>query len=178
MVVWSAAELNGDGLADLLTQEGEPDATTTFCASGMATAEFADPGRSRSRADGGGGDRCGRQRRWQVDLVVRHPSRNTVAVQLGNGSGTFAAPLHFLLPHFIDLNGELEDLDDEFGWPFRPVVVADLNLDGRMDIAAGRWHDRRPGAAQRLQRPVIRSRLTIAESADPVAEGGAVATTP
>ena len=89
----------------------------------------------------------------QVDLITTHPPRNTVAVQLGNGSGGFAAPVHFSTPAFSN------------------PAVADLNDDGRPDIVVGDVSGTLRVLLNACGQPPIDLGLTLVESADPVAEG-------
>jgi hypothetical protein len=55
----------------------------------------------------------------KLDLVVVNQDQDTVAVMLGNGNGTFAAPVIYNLPPGVPMQ----------------VAVADFNNDGNLDIA-------------------------------------------
>jgi len=55
----------------------------------------------------------------KLDLVVVNQDQDTVAVMLGNGNGTFAAPVIYNLPPGVPMQ----------------VAVADFNNDGHLDIA-------------------------------------------
>jgi parallel beta-helix repeat protein len=169
--VWGAVDVNGDTFADLVIQEGVPGAITTVVRLGDGSGGFGQPidvGAGPTAAALTVADTNGD---GKADLVVRHPQRGTVAVQLGDGAGAFAAPVYFPLPQFLVPQTQFDELDDEFGWAFRAPVVADLNRDGRLDIAAGDG----VGAVQVLLNvcdgPRADIRVTINESADPVAEG-------
>ena len=69
-------------------------------------------------------------------------SRYDIWVMLGNGDGTFQAPMTFTVGH----------------WP-SALVAGDFNGDGQLDLAVADFQDRRRlGAARRRRRDVLRSR--------------------
>lgn len=100
------ADINGDGLKDILTDKG-----SVFLSNGNGT--FKDKTESQT-AIGALVDVNGD---GKLDAVA--PSTNGVAVALGNGNGTFAAPKTYS-------TGSNQPAS---------VDVADLNGDGKLDIA-------------------------------------------
>ncbi len=91
-----------------------------------------------------------------LDLVLS--DLNQIAVQLGNGAGGFAAPVFYAVP-----------IPDQ-------VLTADLNLDGRMDIAAAS----RAGTGfvaillNRCGQPETDLSLVVTDAPDPAVEGDLV----
>jgi hypothetical protein len=100
-VIQAAADLNGDGNTDLIVLEGfDPgQGVRVFLGNGAGGFDAGTEvgagatARALTLADI---NRDGRR-----DLVVHHPSLETVAVQFGQAGGTFAAPVHFASPYSV-----------------------------------------------------------------------------
>lgn len=123
--VESAADLNGDGNVDLITESSGKDDWGLFVLLGNGDGSFGLPA---TVAGGGGGftglavaDLNGDQR---PDLIVVagsfEGSQGSMFVYLGNGDGTFAAPVQYYA-----------------GAGDGNVVAADFNKDGKIDVAVG-----------------------------------------
>ncbi len=103
------------------------------------------------------------------DLVVAHPSLGTVAVQLGQAGGTFAAPIHYASPFQFSPATIFDDGDDISGGP----SVGDLNGDGQLDIAYADPSGFINVLFSTCGQPAADLSVTAQDSADPVAEGTA-----
>ena len=103
------------------------------------------------------------------DLVAAHPSLGTVAVQLGQAGGTFAAPIHYASPFQFSPATILDDGDDISGGP----SVGDLNGDGQLDIAYADPSGFINVLFSTCGQPAADLSVTAQDSADPVAEGTA-----
>ena len=106
----------------------------------------------------------------RADLVARHPTLATVAVQTGQAGGTFSAPIHYPSPYALNPATELDD--DGGNEDFYSVPsVGDFNGDGQLDIAV----PDPSGAIQLLfstcGQPTGDLSVAVQDSADPVAEG-------
>ena len=164
-VVRAAGDVNGDGNPDLIVQD---EATKVFLGDG--TGHF-DNGTDVATGPTARALRLSDiNRDGRLDLVVGHPSRGTVAVQLGQTGGTFAAPLHFPAPFALNPASEFDDGDDFYSYP----SISDLNGDGQLDIAIGNPAGSINVLFSSCGQPVADLSVTAQDSADPVAEGAPV----
>jgi hypothetical protein len=112
-----AADLNGDGKMDLATANSTGGTVSILLGNGAggfaAAVDFPTGGTQPTGIAAGDLDQEG-----DVDLAVPHSQGGTVAVLLGDGTGKFAAPL--LYPAGNSLRG---------------IAIADVNRDGRLDLA-------------------------------------------
>ena len=147
------ADLNGDGRLDLLIIR--------------ETTRIRAPGASVLFGDGAGGfggavqaidrlrvlpDAGGRERRRTADLVGIS-SLGSFGVWLGNGGGTFSAPVHFANAVYYG------------------PTVGDLNGDGRPDIATGDINGTLNVFLNNCGAAPANLSVAVTESADPVNEG-------
>jgi hypothetical protein len=133
----SFADVNGDGHIDVLSQSNEPPfgASTEAQLNVMVnqgtgfgapktidTSAIFDEGPvSISFADLNGDGK--------TDLIfsyLANTSNNGVATLLGNGDGTFAAPVNFTIGSTLAV-----------GSPLLPLVTEDVNADGKADVVLG-----------------------------------------
>jgi uncharacterized repeat protein (TIGR01451 family) len=171
-LIRGAADLDGDGNIDLVAQVFNDfgDSLHVLVLRGDGNGGFdagtdvlAGPTAQSLRLADVNGD-------GRPDLVAHHPTLQTVAVQIGQAGGSFAAPVHFPAPYAIHPDSQLDDDGAEEDFYSRPSV-GDLNGDGQLDIAVGDAS----GAIQVLfstcGQPAGDLSVAVQESADPVAEG-------
>ena len=174
-LIRGAADLDGDGNIDLVAQVGNDfaDSLQVVVLRGNGNGGFdagtdvwAGPTAQSLRLADVNGD-------GRPDLVAHHPTRQTVAVQIGQAGGSFAAPVHFPAPYAIHPETQLDDdgaAEDFYSLP----SMGDLNGDGQVDIAVGDAS----GAIQVLfstcGQPAGDLSVAVQESADPVTEGASL----
>ncbi len=156
--VRSVGDLNEDGHVDIVIVEGQSSdgsaRVRTFAGNG--TGGFGPPNdvNASTRANFTiPGDVNGD---GHLDLISSQFTLNSVSVQLGTGTGTFGAPAFFPAPAFSN------------------PVAGDLNGDGRLDIVTGDNGSAIQVLLNACGQPEADLGVTIAESADPIDEGGEV----
>ncbi|MBA3832392.1 MAG: VCBS repeat-containing protein [Chthoniobacterales bacterium] len=113
-------DLNGDGSADLVVTDG---GKSVYIVLGIGDGTFGTPSAITLHTDPIGIEIADLNNDGKLDLAIAifGPSNNSkgeAAILLGNGDGTFAAPVFYPLSH----NG------------YR-LVATDLNGDGKLDLA-------------------------------------------
>ena len=126
-----AADLNGDGRIDLATANESANSVSVLMGNGNGTFATAVSYATGSVPKGVAiGDVNGD---GTPDLLTantagnypdnNNPGGNTISVLLGNGNGTFSAPVSYTTGRT----------------PFS-LTLADFNSDGRLDVASANWH--------------------------------------
>ena len=156
--VRSVADLNEDGHLDIVIVEGQSNDGTarvrTFAGNGSGGFGPPNDVNASTRANFTiPGDVNGD---GHLDLISSQFTLNSVSVQLGTGTGTFGAPAFFPAPVFSN------------------PVAGDLNGDGRLDIVTGDIGSAIQVLLNACGQPEADLGVTIAESADPIDEGGEV----
>jgi len=125
-----AVDINNDGIPDLIQDEAQGSSGGTVGVFGVsiangdgtfrpAIATKYPPGVQLAPMTFGdfNGDR-------KVDIAIPLVGKNTIAIYLGNGDGTFVSPWYFNIPL---------SAGQTFG--ASPLVAADFNRDGKLDLA-------------------------------------------
>lgn len=112
------ADFNGDGKLDLVTTDSDNNSTMMFPGNGDGTFQGAiiTPGFSENAAAVGDFNNDGK---LDVAYTSNHGYELNCWVTLGNGDGTFQAPI---------------SIDTGVGYYSSPLIVADFNGDGILDL--------------------------------------------
>jgi hypothetical protein len=129
-----AVDVNNDGIPDLIQDEGLASTNAVYSPTGTFGVTIANgdgtfkPAASVNYPPGVGfapmafGDFNGD---GKIDIAIPIPGKNTLAIYLGNGNGTFVSPWYFNIPL---------SAGQTFA-QFSPLVAADFNHDGKVDLA-------------------------------------------
>ncbi len=129
-----AVDLNNDGIPDLIQDEAEASTMGAYSPTGQFGVSIANgdgtfkPAAAINYPPGtvgvlpmAFGDFNGD---GKVDIAMPLVGKNTIAIYLGYGNGTFASPWYFNMPIASDST-----------FSASPLVAADFNHDGKLDLA-------------------------------------------
>lgn len=115
------ADLNGDGILDLVTSLSATDSYTVRLGNGNGTFRPATPILIATGFDPGEAHAVSLRGNGEMDLIFASSASNQIAVLLGNGNGSFGTPTFYTVGSSTNIPSS--------------IASGDFNHDGNLDIA-------------------------------------------